>query len=277
MRMTLRTLFAAFAVAALAACAGAPRTGTAATSVIGEDPVSHVELSVHNLTKPEADTFKDQLGRQPKIENVTLKSWTANSAVYELDVAGCECDLPSKVAAVAMLGFKYEGRVTKIAFTAFDNKPPTITFVHPEEGKVMNDPEQFITVEIPDQDVVEVTVNNLPMARYKGNLYRSKVRLSEGTNLVVVQAKDKTGNVGKAQVRAAVDTTPPALEASVKVVVEGQVDPGSSLLIDGREVPVEANGHYKAEVPVRKGQKQIEIVAIDLNGNKSVTMKDIGI
>ncbi|MHB8875397.1 MAG: hypothetical protein ACYC8T_17065 [Myxococcaceae bacterium] len=272
-----RIVLIASALLALAGCAVVPRTGTAATSLLGQDPVSHVELTVRNLSRAEADTFRDQLGRQGGLKNVSLRSWASNSAVFELDVEGCECDLPSKVAAVAIAGFKYEGRTTKVAFTAFDNKPPTVTFVHPDEGRVMTEAEQFVTVEIPDQDLAEVTLNGQPMQQYKGNLYRAKLKLAEGPNELVVLAKDKTGNQGKAQVRAAVDTTPPSMEATVRVVVEGQVEPGSGVLIDGREVTVEANGHYKAEVPVRKGQKKIEIIAIDANGNKSVTMKDIGI
>ena len=73
-----------------------------------------------------------------------------------------------------------------------------------------------------------------------------------------------------------VDTTAPALQAQIKLVVEGQVEAGSSVLIDGVEVSVDASGRYRAEVPVRKGQKKVEIVAIDQSGNKSVTVKTFG-
>lgn len=48
------------------------------------------------------------------------------------------------------------------------------------------------------------------------------------------------------------------------------------VLIDGVEVSVNAAGDYRAEVPVRKGQRKVEIVAIDQSGNKSVTTKTIG-
>ncbi|MBI3184483.1 MAG: hypothetical protein HYZ28_20295 [Myxococcales bacterium] len=264
-------------LAALSGCGGPRRTGTAPTSPIGEDPVSHVELTISNLTQAEAEAFKEQVRDQGGVENVALKSFQQGTAVYELDVKGCECELPSKVVAIQALGFKYQGRVSRLSFSAFDNQPPKVAFVHPEEGKVVTDPEQHIAVEVPDQDVAEVAVNGSRAERYKGNIWRVKLRLAEGVNDLLAVAKDKTGNEGKAQVRVAVDTRPPALEATVRVVVEGQVDPGSSVLIDGREVSVEPNGRYKAEVPVRKGQKQIEIVAIDANGNKVVTMKDIGL
>src|SRR4051812_10266787 len=88
------------------ACGGARRTGTAPTSVIGEDAISHVELTVHNLTKEEADAFKGQLDDQGDIENIVLKGYAQNTAVYELDIEGCECDLPAKVAKIQSQGFK---------------------------------------------------------------------------------------------------------------------------------------------------------------------------
>jgi hypothetical protein len=64
--------------------------------------------------------------------------------------------------------------------------------------------------------------------------------------------------------------------AQLKLLVEGHVEPGSSVLIDGMEVPVDASGNYRAEVPVRKGQRSVEIVAIDQSGNKTVTVKTLG-
>jgi hypothetical protein len=263
-------------VVALAGCGGIKRTGTASTAEVGDDGASHVQLTVHNLTKGDADTFRQQLEDQGHVENVKLTKWDQNTAVYDLDIEGCECELPFLVSQVPMMGFKYEGRVTQVRFSAFDNKAPTITFVHPEEGKVMTEPDQYVAVEVPDPDVAAIDVNGVQMSRYKGNIFRAQVKLKDGPNDIVVTAKDKSGNESKAQIRVGVDTTPPAVEATVKIVVEGNVEPGSSVLIDGREVEVEANGHYKAEVPVRKGQKQVEIVAIDANGNKNVTQKDIG-
>lgn len=256
-------------------CAGVKRTGTAPGAVIGEKPVSHVELTIHNLTQEQAQRVKDQLGHKD-LDHVVLKQFNAGTASYELDVDGCECDVPAKVAELTELGFKYEGRVTKIAFSAFDNKPPTVTFVSPGSGKVLTESTQVITLEVPDEDVVSVTVNGTPATRFKGNLYRANLNLKDGVTDLLVVAKDKTGNEGKAQIRVAIDTTPPAVNATVKVVVEGQVDPGSTVLIEGKEVPVDGNGHYKAEVPVRKGQKEVEIIAIDKSGNKTKTTKDIG-
>jgi hypothetical protein len=263
-------------LAALAACSGPARTGTAAESKIGSDPVSHVVLTISGITKPDLDAFKALLEDQGHVENVLVKSYLNGTAVFELDVNGCECDLPAKMAAIAHPGFKYEGRSTQLRYSAFDNQPPTVKFVFPAEGKVSTTTDLWATVEIPDQDVAEVQINGVHAEHFKGSLYRAHLTLKEGVNDLTAVAKDKAGNFGQAVTRTAVDTTPPAIEATVKVVVEGVVEPGSTILIDGNEIPVDAAGHYKAEVPIKKGQRQIEIVAIDKNGNKGSSMKDIG-
>jgi len=270
-----RTLLVAVALA-VSACSSVVRTGSAASSKVGDDPISHVQLTINSITKEDADKFKAQLEDQGKVENVMLRSYLQGTAQYELDVKGCECDLPAKMAAIDHPGFKYEGRVTQIRYAAFDNIPPTVTFVYPLEGKVSTSAQIWATVEIPGQDVADVQINGLRAEHFKGNLWRAQLTLRDGVNDLTAIARDKAGNEGKATVRAAIDTTPPAVEATVKVVVEGTVEPGSTVLIDGNEIAVDAAGKYHVEVPIRKGQRQLEIVAIDKNGNKGTTMKDIG-
>ena len=136
--------------------------------------------------------------------------------------------------------------------------------------------EQYVTVEVPDADVKEIQVNGVTAERYRGNVFRSKVMLKDGVNDLVAVARDKAGNETRVGVRVMVDTTPPTVQATVNMIVEGDVEPGSSVLIDVKEVEVDAKGHYRAEVPIRKGQSELEIVAIDPNGNKTVRTQEIG-
>ena len=97
----------------------------------------------------------------------------------------------------------------------------------------------------------------------------------EGPQELTATATDKAGNVSDAKVKVTVDTSLPALSAQIKLVVEGDVEPGTSVLVDGQEVEVDRSGHYKAEIPVRRGQKRVEIVAISKAGNKTVTQKQL--
>ena len=265
-----------FALVAPVGCSGPIRTGTAADAKVGEDPLSHVEMVISSLTKADAEAFKAKLEGTGRVENVVLKSYANSIGVYEADVRGCECDLPAKMESITTPGFKYLGRLSQLRYAAFDNISPTVSFVFPVEGKVVTEPNQFAVVEVPDQDIAEVTINGVVAQKFKGNLYRAQLNMKDGVNDIVAIAKDHAGNTTKAQVRAAVDTTPPALEATVKIVVEGTVDPGSTLLIDGKEVPTDSTGHYHAEVSIRKGQRQIELVAVNKNGLKTTTLREIG-
>lgn len=168
------------------------------------------------------------------------------------------------------------GASCKVEISAFDNQPPQLSFVHPQAEQVLNAREQFITVEVPDKDLASVTIDGKQAPAYKGRLYRSKITLGEGRQEVVAIARDKAGNETIQKVAVLVDTTPPALNAQIRLVVDGAVEPGSSVLIDGQEVSVGSDGRYRAEVPVRQGQKKVEVIAIDQTGNKTVTYRDIG-
>lgn len=237
--------------------------------------MSHLELVIQAMSVQEADAFKQQLSAQGDVQNVVLKSYEKGTATFELDVKGCECDLPAKIARIPNPGFRYEGRATRIRYTAFDNQPPQVAFVFPENGRVFTDPEQMVSIEVPDADVDKVTLNDVPATRFKGSIFRAKVRLHDGPNELVASARDKAGNVATSAIKVALTPASP-VQAIVRVWVEGIVEPGSSVMVGGREVPVDGGGRYKAEVPIRKGQTDVEIIAIDRYGNKTVTMRAIG-
>lgn len=237
---------------------------------------TELELTVKDV---DADMLQDLQARFAKIENLRsaqLKSHTGKVAVFTVMYPGDVGELPRTLATVPTPGLKFVSSKHQFEYTAFDNQPPTVTFLHPQSEQVLNVKDPFVTVEVPDKDLAQVTIGGKPAPLYKGTVYRLKLDLSEGKQEIIATAKDKAGNETSARVTVTVDTTAPALQAQIKLVVEGQVEAGSSVLIDGVEVPVDSSGHYRAEVPVRKGQKKVEIVAIDQSGNKSITTKVFG-
>ena len=72
-----------------------------------------------------------------------------------------------------------------------------------------------------------------------------------------------------------VDTTPPDVNAIVKVVIEGTVEPGSRVFVDGRAVGVDPFGNWRVELTVKKGKTSVEVVAIDANGNKKTERRSL--
>ncbi len=237
---------------------------------------TEIELTVKEVDAEMVQALLAQFAKNNDLRTTQLKSHTGKVAVFTVMYPGDVGDLPKTLATIPAPGLKFVSARHQFEYGAFDNVPPTVTFLHPQPEQVLNTKDQFITVEVPDKDLALVTIGGKTAPLYKGSVYRLKLDLNEGKQEIIATAKDKAGNETSARVSVTVDTTAPAIQAQIKLVVEGQVEPGSSVLIDGAEVSVDASGHYRAEVPVRKGQRKVEIVAIDQSGNKSVTTKTIG-
>ena len=267
----MRTLFVIPLVLLTACVTTAPMQQPAPKFVATE-----LELTVKDVDADMVQQIQAQFAKTNELRSAQLKSHTGKTAVFTVMYPGDVGDLPKTIATIPAPGLKFVSAKHQYEYGAFDNVPPTITFLHPQPEQILNTKDQFITVEVPDKDLAQVTIGGKTAPVYKGSVYRLKLDLNEGKQEILATAKDKAGNESTARVAVTIDTTAPAIQAQIKLVVEGQVEPGSSVLIDGVEVGVDGTGRYRAEVPVRKGQRKVEIVAIDQSGNKSVTTKTIG-
>ncbi len=237
---------------------------------------TELELTIKDVDADLVQQLQAQFAKNNDLRSAQLKSHNGKVAIFTVMYPGDVGDLPRTLATIPAPGLKFVTAKHQYEYGAFDNLPPTVTFLHPQREQVLNTKDQFITVEVPDKDVAQVSIGGKPAPLYKGSVYRLKLDLNEGKQELIATARDKAGNESSTRVSVTVDTTAPALQAQIKLVVEGQVESGSSVLIDGVEVPVDGTGHYRAEVPVRKGQRKVEIVAIDQSGNKSLTTKTFG-
>jgi hypothetical protein len=260
-------------------------TGTGCAGASGNTPNqpkpperrgTDVELTVREVDDDLLEQLQAELARSTQFKGAQLKSRTGKTAVFTVNFRDDIEELPEALAQLPHPGLRFGSALHKVEISAFDNQPPQLAFVHPQAEQVLNAREQFITVEVPDKDLASVTIDGKSAPVYKGRLYRSRVTLGEGRQEVVAIARDRAGNETVQKVAVVVDTTPPALNAQIRLVVDGAVEPGSTVLIDGLEVSVGSDGRYRAEVPVRKGQKKVEVIAIDQTGNKTVTHRDIG-
>lgn len=274
MRANLSTAIV-LTVLVLAGCGGWRRTGSASKAEIGASPVSSVELTIGQITQAQAQEFVEQLEDYGDVNKVELKSWTNNTAVYAVEVDGCECDLPAMLAEIPTPGFRYLGRTTRVQYEAYDNVSPTLEFVSPDEGTVTKERKVTVEVEIPDGDLVEVTIAGMKAER-SGTRYRVAVALKEGSNDILAVAKDTTGNVSQANLRIGLDATPPEVSGTLSVLIEGDVAPGTKVFVNGSEVEVDSSGHYAAPVKVQKGQREVKILAVDRYGNRNETSRSIG-
>jgi hypothetical protein len=252
-----------------------------ATTAANQQPAPRFEATEVELTLKDADASlveqaQAAFTKVAELKSARLKSHAGSTAVFTVMYPGDVSDFPKTLARLPAPGLRFQSSKHAFEYQAFDNVPPTVAFLHPDHEQVLNAKEQYVTVDVPDNDVASVTVNGRSAPLYKGSVYRVRLELNEGQQELVAVAKDKAGNESSARVTVTVDTTAPALQAQIKLLVEGHVEPGSSVLIDGMEVAVDSAGNYRAEVPVRKGRRGVEIVAIDRSGNKTTTVKTLG-
>src|SRR5215211_7506866 len=132
------SLSLSIAALALTACGGWKRTGTSPGAEIGgAKNIATVEITLANVTREQGVAFIKQLDDHGDIKTVVMKSYQEGVAVYDVEVEGCECEVPAMVARIPSPGFKYQGRLAKFRYSAFDNIPPKLTFVKPASGAVL--------------------------------------------------------------------------------------------------------------------------------------------
>jgi hypothetical protein len=68
---------------------------------------------------------------------------------------------------------------------------------------------------------------------------------------------------------------PEASQAHDVAAIEGKASPASTVLVNGREVTVNADGTFKAEVPLKVGNNPVQVQAEDLQGRKKVAAETV--
>jgi hypothetical protein len=100
--------------------------------------------------------------------------------------------------------------------------------------------------------------------------------LEEGSNTFSFTLEDEVGNsASSASYSIILDTTPPEIKVDGPVDVKtkdrnyrirGQVEPGSSLTIDGEDVVVNTDGSFNIQVDLDMGENTFQLQAIDVVG-----------
>ncbi len=257
---------------ALGCSAGLPRTGSFPDSQVGQEPYSRVELVVGGIKKEEAEALERLLFDRKVVRSVTFKGYQNGVATYELDMAGCECELPAYLATIPSPGLRYGGRTTQMKYSAFDNRAPDVVVLYPEEGSTVVEPDVGVTLAIDAPDVAEVRVNGVLAERVRGAFFRAQVRLNDGSNELLAEAKDRSGNGAEQRRKVKLDTSSGAREPAAKVI-EGSVEPGSAVLMQGHVVPVDGQGRYRQELVLKKGQREVKLTVVTPKGEVRNVMR----
>jgi hypothetical protein len=165
-------------------------------------------------------------------------------------------------------------------FTAkVDATAPTITITLPTDGTVTA--QTTIGVQGKTEAGATLTVAGAAVPVSAQGEFQTQVTLTDGQQSIVFTATDVAGNVGQAQLKVTLDTTPPVLTVTKPVMystvltnvceVTGKTEPGAIVRIAGAAVSVNADGTFSFNVMLKEGENLIAITATDAAGNQSKT------
>jgi len=235
-----------------------------------------VDVSVEGLSSEDADKLEAEIGKISGVFNL-VRDPLGNGVTYTFDYDGDIKKLQREIESIEYPGLRRQRVVANLQYLGYDNRGPILALISPNTEEIVTETNVEFVVEVKDTDVSKVTVNGNAAKEQRPGFYHTKVELPEGEQQVELVARDEAGNETKETVKLNIDTTPPELEATVKVVVEGKTEAGSEVYVDGTKAEVNMFGAWRVELQVKKGQKTVEVVAIDKAGNKKVEQKPIGL
>lgn len=257
----------------VSACAGAK---TSDEMDFAEPDIIQVDVAVENLKAEDEEKLEAELVKIAGVYNLR-RDELGQSTVFVFEYEGDFDRLRNQIEAIEYPGLRRQKIVANLQYSGYDSRSPMIDIISPNTDEVITETSIEFVVEVEDSDVESVTVNGVEAKEQKPTIYHATIEVPEGKQDVTVVARDEAGNEATETATIDVDTTPPELEATVKVVVEGKVEPGSTVYVDGTQADVNMFGAWRVELKVKKGQKTVEVVAIDEAGNKRTEQKPIGL
>jgi hypothetical protein len=154
-----------------------------------------------------------------------------------------------------------------------DTLPPFLDITYPAQELLVNTTSVEVTGRT--EPGCTVRIDGEPVPFYLGQ-FSAEVNLQEGTNEILVMARDPAGNINSSLVRVTRDTIAPGLTVSVPregavigervLAVSGTVEEGARVLVDGREAAV-SGPFFSANVTLVEGANLITVLAQDPAGN----------
>jgi len=156
---------------------------------------------------------------------------------------------------------------------------PQITILSPTEGS--SGRVQNVTLTGRTEVGAILTVAGVAVPVSAQGEFQTQVTLKGGQQSIMLTAIDMAGNVGQAQLKVTLDTTPPALTITKPIMysivltnvceVSGKTEPGATVSVAGTGVSVNTDGTFSLNVMLKEGENLIEITATDAVGNQHKT------
>ncbi|NOQ54895.1 MAG: hypothetical protein GQ558_09875, partial [Thermoplasmata archaeon] len=171
--------------------------------------------------------------------------------------------------------------VTHVDFR-LDLRGPDLEVLRPLDGTRTR--EKDIIVEASTETTAELSLDGVPVPNLQGKMYE-RYHLTQGLNIIVVEAVDESGNAAIQVLRVWHDTVLPALFVSSPtdyqvapeplIVVTGRTEPDANVTVNGFEAPVDADGWFRLSYVLTSRENLLAIESTDRAGNTNVTYRHV--
>jgi len=226
-------------------------------------------------------------GMQVNKESITLEGVTEPGATVIL----VGVSQPQRVDSSGRFSFPYKlldgdnlieiqasdeaGNVTRVQRSVgLVTEPPDIELIRPANNEWSN--QQMMTIEGRTRPGATLTINQQTVRVQLDGSFQHQMILDEGDTVLRMTATDSVGNIatlervvhvklGAANIQMNVEDG--ATVADSVLQLNGHVEPGSRLTINGQSVPVSALGDFQHALPLNAGENYLQIESTDQAGN----------
>lgn len=160
--------------------------------------------------------------------------------------------------------------------------PPDVLVTAPPDQAWFRNP--IVTIRGEASPGTTVMVNNKTVAVAADGSFSYDMLLDEGENVLRITASDDVGNLTTIERYVYIKTSPPSLsinltegEQFVTPVIElsGTTDPGTTVLVNQRVVPVGPQGDFSVALNLSEGENLVNVVARDQAGNVTTLSRQV--
>jgi len=173
---------------------------------------------------------------------------------------------------------------TNVTFVDFDIDlmGPALEVLRPLDGT--RTPDSYVVIEAKTEKTAELFLDGVPVPNRNGMMFE-RMRITQGLNIIVVEAVDGSGNANVQVLHVWLDTVPPALFVSSPL--EGEVASAADILVEGRtevaatvtvnELPVTVgpDGWFRLDYHLTSRENLLAIESRDEAGNVNASYRRV--
>jgi hypothetical protein len=233
-----------------------------------------VEETVSSKRPPKKKRGKKGKGAAAPAPAAKNDAFTKRTTRLNFKYARSLSELRFNMSKLSHPGLETQAATAELSFAGFDNLAPTVEAREPKDGAVITKKKVQVWIGVPDKDVVSVKIGGAKAKVDQDDEYTATISLEEGPNAIELSASDDAGNTQNLVLTLIRDTTPPTLEVTLTpgegdaMLIEGTVEEGSRVFVDGAEMELKWGGKFTAESRYDPDHRVVKIRAVDPHGNE---------